>query len=134
MKLIKCIIELANETKSECEIHISESSPWQLLFRPEKMEDLRIAETGLFTASAVLRKHLEKVECKLLCNAGRENIIASRMSKQMGGGRRAYLVEFGKPALRESLVDIFDYADSRLVVSVEKQQSFYKKWVASLGI
>lgn len=55
------------------------------------------------------------------------------MSRQMSGGRKAYIMQLGKQAKMDDMVDIFDAAsDYSVVVSVEEQKKFYQKWLYSL--
>jgi hypothetical protein len=133
MEKVEVIVELRNKAEKKCQVDISESAPWKLIFTGVGLVRLEIEADDLFKACVLLRERLEQLGCKLLCNGARKNIIASGMSRQMGGGRKGYIVQLGRPALRSNLVDIFDYADSSLIASIEQQKSFYNKWVSSLS-
>lgn len=49
----------------------------------------------------------------------------------MGGGLRAYVLELGRRASIDDLVDIFDAAPIEDIASVEEQRLFAKKWLAT---
>ncbi|MDW6092419.1 hypothetical protein SBX64_07660 [Vibrio rhizosphaerae] len=131
MMKIEVVVEDQNGIKQNCHIDISKSESWNLFFWGIKIQ-IEIEASDLFIASTVLREHLEQRNCKLLCNASRRNIFVSTMSREMGGGRKGYIVQIGQPASRDTLVDIFGYVDSSLVVSIEEQQLFHEKWIESL--
>jgi len=49
----------------------------------------------------------------------------------MGGGRKACAVLLGNH-MSSDTIDIFDYAEPKLVGSVDEQKEFYEKWVESI--
>jgi hypothetical protein len=93
----------------------------------------RVTENDdLFECLIDLRKKLSKLNCRPLCNGARLNINPSSMSRETGGGRMAYILHTGEPAKREDIVDIFEYAEPQLIVSVDEQKKFYHHWSRSL--
>jgi len=97
--------------------------------------DLPIREfTGddLFDAFIKLRLELEKQGLRLLCAGCRPDVWPSGMSRDMSGGRKAYVARPGAPSRRADLVDIFDYAEPEKVGSVAEQKAFHEKWGQSL--
>lgn len=54
------------------------------------------------------------------------------MSREMCGGEMAYILHLGEQAKREDVVNIFEYAELHLIVSVDEQQNFYRNWIKSL--
>ncbi len=115
-----------------CAIDVSRVEPWKIILRQSRLGTLESEAPNLCEALSLLRKQLESQSCQLLCNGSRRNVIVSGMSRQMSGGRKAYVVNLGEPASRESIVDIFDYAGPNEVSSIKDQQEFYKRWVDSL--
>jgi hypothetical protein len=87
-------------------------------------------ETDIFKAMQTLREYLEAKDCQLLCAGARPDVWPSGMSREMGGGRKAYVMQLGKPATE--LVDIFDYAEPAAVGTVQQQREFVEAWFASL--
>ncbi len=88
----------------------------------------------LFDAVIALRRTLESRHVKLLCAGARTDVFPSGMTRSMGGGRKAYLMQLGKPAGAQSMVDIFDYAESSRIGSVDEQAEFRRKWAESLKL
>ncbi|MDR1450018.1 MAG: hypothetical protein LBI84_07455 [Propionibacteriaceae bacterium] len=80
-----------------------------------------------------LRRALEPLGYRLCCNGARLDVYSSRMSMQMGSGRRAYVLTPGKQALSDDLVDIFVYAPSSTVGTIEQQDEAFRRWLDSLG-
>ncbi|ASA58214.1 hypothetical protein [Vibrio gazogenes] len=133
MLKIEVVIEDQNGIQQYTYVNISKSVPWKLVFPGgEGIESFEVEADDLFIACTRLREHLEQQYFKLLCNASRENLCVSSMSREMGGGRKGYIVQMGQPTSRDTLVDIFGYVDSHLVVSVEEQKQFHEKWMKSL--
>lgn len=93
----------------------------------------------LFDALCNLRLQLEAQHIQL-CVAGAEvNVYPSTLSRQMGGGRMAYIMAW-RPVLRRipffrrfsrklKLVDIFADVPCDRVGSVEEQQAFFDAWI-----
>lgn len=93
----------------------------------------KAASGDLFSSLAHIRSDLEKDNQFILCNASKRNVAPSRMSRQMGNGRKAYKLCKGKQALLDDLVDIFSPIDSDEVSTVGEQKLFYQQWINSLG-
>ncbi|MEH7304129.1 hypothetical protein [Neobacillus drentensis] len=49
---------------------------------------------------------------QIICNGAALNVYPSPMALSMGSGRLAYKLNFGKQAISEDLVDIFDCDDT----------------------
>lgn len=86
-----------------------------------------------FGAFELLRSRLWSQGLVPLCYAASRNVYPSGMTRQMGGGRMAYRVTFGKQALSKDLVDIFDRGPDIDPVTPEEQRAFFEQWIASLG-
>jgi hypothetical protein len=103
---------------------------WQIrLMEPEKNVTC-FRETDLYKAMQALREHLEAKGGQLLCAGARPDVVPSGMSRDMGGGRKAYVIQLGKQATE--IVDIFAYAEPAAVGTVQQQQKFVEAWWASL--
>lgn len=81
----------------------------------------------MFEALIALRLLLERRGGCLLCAGARTNVFPSSMSRDMGGGRMAYVLRLGEPALE--LVDIFASAERSQVGTVEEQRAFQSLWM-----
>lgn len=81
---------------------------------------------------AEIRKEMEVLDLYPLCNGCCQDVVLSRMGRQMSAGRKAYKVTLGKQALMSDLVDIFEPAPKERVSTLNEQQEYYKKWTESL--
>lgn len=118
-------------TMEECSVEISNGPNWKLVFRGAGLNKRPFTGSDLFAAFTSLRKTLEENEIQLLCVGARPDVFPSGMSRDMGGGRKAYVMKLGQP-VRSEPVDIFDFSDVQLIGSVSEQQAFHDKWIASL--
>jgi hypothetical protein len=113
-------------------ISASSSPPWVIEFAAQDIPKLVFENKDLFECLIDLRKELAKFNCRPLCNGARLNIYPSSMSREMGGGRVACVLQIGEQAKREDMMDIFAYAEPHLIVLVDEQQEFYHNWNRSL--
>ena len=106
--------------------------PWWLELTSEMtVQKTRFNGDDLFEALCNLRKYLEPKGLRVLCNGSRVDAFPSEMSRQMGGGRRLYILKMGQPAQEDSLVDMFDMACDGKVGTVAEQEEYFKRWLAS---
>jgi hypothetical protein len=133
MTEIKAIkIRHPDGTIEECSVEIAQGPQWKLVFSGAGHPQREFSNGDLFDALTSLRKTLEESGIQILCAGARRDVFPSGMSRDMGGGRKAYITKLGNPALRTDLVDIFDYSEPQSVGNVSEQQAFHEKWVASL--
>jgi len=91
------------------------------------------AEAGdLFDCLVRIRMDLERDGAKILCNGARLDAYPSRMARDMGGGRKVYLMRMGEVARHEDLVGTFDEAPIEKIGSVDDQRNFYLSWIESV--
>jgi len=119
-------------TIEDCSVEIAQDPQWKLIFSGVGLQRCEFSCGDLFDAFTLLRKALEEDRIQLLCAGARPEVFPSGMSRDMAGGRKAYVTKLGSPALRTDLVDIFDYSDAQCVGRVSDQQAFHQKWVTSL--
>ncbi|WP_166839647.1 hypothetical protein [Rheinheimera pleomorphica] len=115
--------------KEACTVEISESPPWVLVFNSEAFGTIQCGGVDLFECLISLRRILEKRGFNILCQGARSNVISSRMTKQMSGGRLAYLTQMGEPAKEANLVDIFEPALETDIGSIEEQKTYQQSWL-----
>ncbi len=89
------------------------------------------SKEGLFDALRKLRMTLEKDKVLLHCFGASENVYPSGMQVSFGG-TKAYRMRLGAPALLKDIVDIFASDDSVRPSTVEQQEKFRERWLASL--
>ncbi len=122
---------------TERTIEYSTSDPWELRLLTETDGEVEYSYKGsdLFECLTMLRsQHLEKRGSLILCNGARLDVYPPRMSRQMSGGRKAYIMSLGQSAKRSDLVDIFDQVeDFSRIATVAEQKNFNKRWLESLG-
>lgn len=120
-------------TSSECEITIPMTPPWWIRLKIKGQEDKEFHGADLFECLCQVRLALESANCLVLCNGARIDVYPSRMSREMGGGRKAYVLKMEKQTQHEDLIDIFDPAPKDLIAPVVTQRDYYDKWLKSLG-
>ncbi len=96
--------------------------------------DARVYENDdQFEALKDLRRDLAGEGLAVLCAGARRDVFPSAMSREMSGGRKAYVCRMGSRGSADDLVDIFDPAPSDLIGSVEEQAEFHAGWFRSFA-
>jgi hypothetical protein len=96
-------------------------------------QDLLTAQAeDCFAALQIIRRQAEGRDWKICCKGARRNVWPSAMSRQMGGGVKAYVLEMGQQGRADSLVDIFDDDQPESYSSVADQESYASAWIESL--
>lgn len=126
------LIQLNNGNIEKCFLIISESPPWIISLTYKGYKDLSYQADDLFEALKLMREFFEPLGIKMLCNGAREDVVSSGMSREMGGGRKAYVIQKGHPANIDEMVDIFDFAEPQLIMTVQDQEQFHNAWIDSL--
>ncbi|WP_124349049.1 hypothetical protein [Pseudomonas chlororaphis] len=85
---------------------------------------------NLFTCFIKLRQELPEI--RFFCKGAKKNVHPSRVSSQMSSGLMAYELEIGKQALRENIVNIFDYEEKYLTNDPNIQSEYFTAWINSL--
>jgi hypothetical protein len=136
MNKIETIISkarLSDASVKELRLDVSvdmQCQQWQIELVNFEENNTCFRETDLYKAMQTLRQYLEARGYQLLCAGARPDVVPSGMSRGMGGGQQAYVIRPGKQATE--LVDIFDYAESALVGTVQQQRDYVEAWRASL--
>jgi len=86
----------------------------------------------LFETLKALRAEASHSGTLVLCAGARKDVYPSRMSRQMGHARKAYVLRLGQPATQNDLIDIFASASAEQIATVPDQEAFYREWLASL--
>lgn len=113
-------------------IKYSIKPPWYIESYCKDIKLTRYEGSDLFECLSKLRSQLDNIGIKLLCNGSRIDAYPSRMSRDMGGARKVYLLKLGQQGRLEDLVDIFDEAPVETIGTVSEQNRFYNKWLDSL--
>lgn len=85
-----------------------------------------------FAALQIIRRAAEEQNWKICCRGARRNVRPSAMSRSMGGGIMAYILEMGQPGRMDSTVEIFDADAPESYSSVADQEAYAKAWFESL--
>lgn len=85
-----------------------------------------------FAALQIIRRAAEARNWNICCKGARRNAWPSAMSRDMGGGFKAYSLTMGQRARTDSLVEIFDADVPELYTSVAEQEAFARAWFESL--
>lgn len=94
-------------------------------------EVFEFSAENYFNALIKLRTRLEKNDMKILCKGAQKNVYPSRMTLEMGTGRKAYQLMMNKKAKMDDLVDIFDPSTYEKYGSILEQEEFYNSWLNS---
>lgn len=124
-------IEKAQEKKALIELTENEETV-EIKFSLEKLVLEKEGDNYFETLNA-LREELEKRNIKLLCKGCCKNVYPSAMLLDMGSGRKAYTLIYGKQAKMDSLVDIFDACSIEEYATIEQQLEYFENWTISLG-
>jgi hypothetical protein len=125
-------VRLADGTIKDCRIEASTAPPWRFRFSGINLSKTAYEGSDLFEAMVSLRRELEPLGALLLCAGARFDVYPSGMSHSMSAGRKAYATRMQMPATPGDLVDIFDYADPKLVGTVDEQRKYHYLWIASV--
>ena len=85
-----------------------------------------------FAALQTIRRAAEDRNWKICCQGARRDVRPSAMSRQMGGGIMAYVLEMGQPGRMDSTVEIFDAAAPESYSTVADQEAYAQAWFESL--
>jgi hypothetical protein len=133
MSETKCIkVRDRDGAAVDCTVEILSIRPARLVFSGFCLDDREFLADDVFNALVSLRRELEEIGALLLCAGARPDVFPSGMSRDMGGGIKAYVNRIGMPAGKPDIVDIFDYAGPESVGSVDEQCVFHMKWIESL--
>lgn len=83
-----------------------------------------------FAALQGIRRKAEERGWRICCAGSRKNVWPSGMSRDMGGGFKAYVLTLGEQA--RSMVNILDPDKPESYCSVADQESFAKQWFGSI--
>jgi hypothetical protein len=93
---------------------------------------LEVVNGDYFEAFSCIREKLEAEGLRPFCYGASQNVYPSGMSRDMGGGLRAYKLTLGQPGRIADLVDIFSTGPDAMPVPVAEQREFYSRWLESL--
>ncbi len=130
-RILAAVASRQGETEA-CEIDYERGPPVVVTLRSQRFGEMVATDEDVFEALSKLRSRLEEEGFLLLCNAARKDAYPSRMSRQMSGGRKIYLLTPGLRGRREDLVDIFDAAPIDHVGTVVEQRLMFEIWLRSL--
>ncbi len=133
MTTLSIIVALPGGSEETWGLDASDEPPWEMRLVSSDGREWLTEGRDLFDALRNLRGELDPLGVCLCCNGARVNAHASRMSSDMGGGRRIYLLKRKRQAKRRDLVDLFDPAPCAEVAGVIDQDRFYDDWLESLG-
>jgi hypothetical protein len=113
------------------EVAITDPTYTLTLDRPDVSQSARGSD--LFVALESIRPDMEHGNRMIVVQGARRDAYTSGMLRDMIGARRVYIVQPGRQAEREYLVDIFAGADIADLGTVQKQKEFCKAWRATWG-
>jgi len=93
--------------------------------------EITVTDHDYFSALCSIRRVLELEGGLLHCFGASRNVYPSPMSRDMGGGIKAYKLHLGSQAKLSDLVSIFDSGADMSPTTVDEQERFYKEWLAS---
>jgi hypothetical protein len=96
--------------------------------------EITSSDEDYFSAMCSIRRVLEKEGGLLRCYGASLNVYPSPMSRDMGGGVKAYKLRMGAHAKIADLVSIFETGPDVSSASVDEQERFYIEWLQSIGV
>jgi hypothetical protein len=93
---------------------------------------IEVTDSDYFEAFCRIRESLEADGLRPVCYGASRNVYPSGMSRDMGGGLRAYKLQLGQPGRIADLVDIFSTGPDVVPVPVAEQRECYLRWLESL--
>jgi hypothetical protein len=128
-----CAFDVDASKEYPCIITVSTEEPWTLAFKSD-YDEYTTAEADLFECLRALRRHLELKRIVLLCQGARVDVYPSGLSRELTGGRRAYMLHMGERTYQRDLVDIFSPSEQQFVGTVEEQDAYFEAWLKSFMI
>lgn len=120
-------------TKNELELNVSifEDENEDLVTISTEYNEMKIIVSDEFHFEALQKFRIEliKVNVDLKCKGALINVHPSPMMRFVP---KAYFLEFGKQAIMDNVVNIYEYTDISESNSPEKQNLFYRDWLKSL--
>lgn len=86
--------------------------------------------TDMFEALVRLRRQLEPEGWMIAVQGSRRDTYPSGMARDMGGGRRIYVMRPGRKAARDDLVDTLADAPINQLATVDEQRVYRDAWHA----
>jgi hypothetical protein len=131
MRSVILEIRLSDGSVRPSELKCAESPPWWIECDYDPIVDHRFTADNLFACLVELRRALEAVNCRILCNGSRVDTRLSNMALQ-SGGTHVYLLRLGiRPSLDESL-DILAPSAAETIGTIAEQEEFHSRWQNSL--
>src|SRR5262245_19229026 len=84
-----------------------------------------------FEALCDIRRQLEKERLIPFCYGASLNVYPSGMARDMGAGRKAYKLTFGKHARPGDLVDILAEGPDIIPAYVDRQKEYFEEWLSA---
>lgn len=123
-------IDSKEEFDLETSIIEDENEDLITIFTEFGKKSIKIFDEFLFTTFQKFRIKLIENNIDLKCKGALVNCYPSPM---MMTSEKAYILEFGKQAKMNSVVNIYDYAEISESSHPEKQDLFYQNWLKSLN-
>lgn len=124
-------LNIAENSESKFIIYADEYECSDNIVLSLELDDEHICESGeyYFETFKKFKDELLKKGYGLKCCGSMKNAIQSTMA---GYSDKIYLVTLGKPALKENLVSMFDFADISEFYMSDEQDEFFEIWNKSL--
>ncbi len=85
-----------------------------------------------FAALQCIRREAEGRNWMICCKGSRRDVWLSAMSRSMGGGVKAYVLEMGRHGRLDSMVEIFEEDPPASYSTVADQEAYARAWFESL--
>jgi len=132
MNIYDITIASPGVAEERCEIEFTRDVSITLTVKSQRFGVMSFVDDNWFGALLKFRLRIERDGYLLLCNAARKDAYPSRMTLQMGGGRKIYILSSGLQTSDEDLVDVLGMATIDQVGTVEEQRICYENWLRSL--
>jgi hypothetical protein len=128
------LLEMFNRSGDivQCTLSFSSRPPWIIEFYSPTIGQHHSSGDDLFESLSNLRSKLEQLNWFIMCFGSRIDTYPSRMSRQMSGGKKLYLLKMGEPANEQNLVDTFEATSAEKIGTLAEQLAYYRQWLNSL--
>jgi hypothetical protein len=129
MRIEVDVMDTSTERMRRGFFELSPGPPYSLLLALPDGEILRASERDYFDCLRSIRTQLELQKLVVLCNGARRDVYPpTGLTRQWGGGKKAYVLKFDTPPAPGDAVDIFAPAEKHLIASVDAQRDYFVKW------
>jgi hypothetical protein len=102
---------------------------WRLTATMPDRPEVTAVGDDMFSTLQELRRELERDGVLIRCAGARRDVWASGMQRNMGDGRKAYILSLPRTASRPPSVGVFEPIAAAQAATVAEQEAFFRQWL-----